>query len=72
MWVDEQNKMNAKKTLGYDRSCEEAWDTKHPDPRIDIKPPTKGQKRGTVITSEKDTHNQHMPYKNLSSILLIL
>ena len=32
-WVDEQNRMNAKKTLGYDKSREEARDTKHPDPR---------------------------------------
>ena len=26
VWVDEQNKMNAKKTLGYDKSCKEARD----------------------------------------------
>ena len=32
VWVDEQNRMNAKKTLGYDKSHEEARDTKHPDP----------------------------------------
>ena len=31
-WVDEQNRMNAKKTLGYDKSHKEARDTKHPDP----------------------------------------
>ena len=31
-WVDEQNRMNNEKTLGYDKSCEEARDTKHPDP----------------------------------------
>ena len=55
VWVDEQNRMNAKKTLGYDKSHEEARDTKHPDPQISIEPPTKSQKRGTVITSEKDT-----------------
>ena len=54
-WVDEQNRMNAKKTLGYDKSREEARDTMHPDPQISIEPPTKSQKRGTVITSEKDT-----------------
>ena len=27
----------------------------HPDPQIGIEPPTKCQKRGTVITSDKDT-----------------
>ena len=54
-WVDEQNRMNAKKTLGYDKSCEKARDTMQPDPQISIEPPTKSQKRGTVITSEKDT-----------------
>ena len=31
-WVDEQNRMNKEKTLGYDRSREEARDTMHPDP----------------------------------------
>ena len=54
-WVDEQNRMNKEKTLGHDRSCKEAKDTKHPDPRINIEPSTKSLKRGTVITSEKDT-----------------
>ena len=54
-WVDEQNRMNVKKTLGYDKSCEEARDTKHPDPQFSIEPSTKSLKRGTVITSEKDT-----------------
>ena len=47
--------MNTEKTLGNDKSHEEARDTKHPDPGISIEPPTKSQKRGTVITSEKDT-----------------
>ena len=47
--------MNTEKTLGYDKSCEEARDTMHPDPQISMEPPTKSQKRGTVITSEKDT-----------------
>ena len=47
--------MNKEKTLGYDRSHKEAKDTKHPDPRINIEPSTKSLKRGTVITSEKDT-----------------
>ena len=31
-WVDEQNRMNKEKTLGYGKSHEEARDTKHPDP----------------------------------------
>ena len=54
-WVDEQNRMNAKKTHSYDKSRKEARDTKHPDPQFNIKPSTKSLKRGTVITSEKDT-----------------
>ena len=53
-WVDEQNRMNKEKTLGYDKSHKEAKDTKHLDPRINIEPSTKSLKRGTVITSEKD------------------
>ena len=47
--------MNAKKTLGYDKSHEEARDTMHPDAQMGIEPRTKSQKRGTVITSEKYT-----------------
>ena len=39
----------------YDKSHEEARDTMHPDPQVDVKPPVKSQKRGTVVTSEKDT-----------------
>ena len=54
VWVDEQNRMNTEKTLGHDKSHEEARDTMHPDPQISIEPSTKSQKRGTVITSEKD------------------
>ena len=30
-------------------------DIKHPDPRVNIEPSTKSLKRGTVISSEKDT-----------------
>ena len=41
-WVDEQNRI---KTLGYDKSHEEARNTIHPDPQVDIKPPVKSQKR---------------------------
>ena len=71
-WVDEQNRMNKEKTLGYDKSREEARDTKHSDPQINIESSTKSLKRGTVISSEKGTHNQHVPYRNLSSTLLTL
>ena len=53
VWVDEQNRINTEKTLGYDKSHEEARDTMHPDPQVDVKLPVKSQKRGTVITSEK-------------------
>ena len=31
-WVDEQNRINTKKTLDYDKSHEEARDTMHLDP----------------------------------------
>ena len=54
-WVDEQNRINTKKTFVHDKSCEEARDTKHPDPQISIEPPVRSQKRSTVDTSEKDT-----------------
>ena len=54
-WVDEQDRINTEKTLGHDKSHKEARDTKHLNPQINIEPPTKSQKRGTVITSEKDT-----------------
>ena len=52
-WVDEQNRINTEKTLGYDKSHEEARNTMHPDPQISIEPPVKSPKRGTIITSEK-------------------
>ena len=55
VWVDDQNRMNTEKTLHHGKSHEEARDTMHPDPQVNIEPPTKSQKRGTVITSEKDT-----------------
>ena len=54
-WVDEQNRMDKEKTHGHDKSHKETKDTKHQDPRINIKPSTESLKRGTVITSEKDT-----------------
>ena len=53
-WVDEQNKINIEKTFGYDKSYEEARDTMHQDPQIDVEPPVKSQKRGTVVASEKE------------------
>ena len=55
VWVDEQNRINTEKTLGHDKSHGEARNTMHLDPQIKIEPPTKSQKRGTVVTSEKDT-----------------
>ena len=54
-WVDEQNRINTEKILGHDKSHEEARDTMYPHPQINVEPPTKSQKRGTVIISEKDT-----------------
>ena len=45
VWVDKQNKINKEKTLRYDKSYEEARDTMHPDPQIDIEPPAKSQKK---------------------------
>ena len=44
----------------------------HPDPQINIEPPTKSQKRGIVVTSEKEKRHPTtvtMPYRNLSSTL---
>ena len=53
-WVDEQNKINIEKTLGYDKSNEEARDTMHPDSQIDVEPPVKSQKKDTVVALEKE------------------
>ena len=53
VWVDEQNRIKTEKTLGYDKSHEEARDTMQPDPQIDVEPPVESQKRGTVVTSER-------------------
>ena len=53
-WVDEQNQINIEKTLGYDKSYEEARNTMHPDPQIDVEPPVKSQKKDTVVTLEKE------------------
>ena len=53
-WVDEQNRINTEKTLGYDKSHKEARDTMHLDPQIDVEHPVKSQKRGTVDGSEKE------------------
>ena len=54
VWVDEQNKINKQKTLWYDKSYEEAKDTMHPDPQINVESPVKSQKRSTIVTSEKE------------------
>ena len=43
-WVDEQNRINTEKTLGHDKSCEEARDTMHPDPQISIELPLEVRK----------------------------
>ena len=53
-WVDEQKKINTEKTLGYDKSHEEARDTMHPDPQIDVEPSVKSQKKETVVALEKE------------------
>ena len=56
-WVDEKNRINTGKTVGYDKSYEEVRDTMHSDPQIDVEPPVKSQKTGIVDASgkEKDT-----------------
>ena len=54
-WVDEQNRMNREKTLGYDRSGEDVRYIRQPDPPVNVEPSTKSLKGSTVITSEKDT-----------------
>ena len=43
--VDEQNKINIEKTLEYDRSYDEARNTMHPNPQLDIEPPVKSPKK---------------------------
>ena len=54
-WVDEQNKINIEKTLGYDRSYDEAMSIKHPNPQPDVEPLVKTPKRrDTAITLEKE------------------
>ena len=61
-----QNRINIEKTLGYDQSYEEARDTMHPDPLIDVEPPVKSQKRGTVVAfrkRKKRPYSCHMPYR---------
>ena len=40
-WVDEQNRMNAKKTLGYDKSCKEARIPSTQTPRLILNLPLK-------------------------------
>ena len=53
-WVDEQNKINIEKMLGYDRSYDEAKDTMHPGPQFDVEPPVKSQKKDTAVTLKKE------------------
>ena len=53
-WVDKQNKINIEKTFGYNKSHEEARDTMHPDPPIDVEPPVKSQRKDTVVASKKE------------------
>ena len=54
-WVDEQNKINIEKTLGYDRSYDEARSTMHLNPQPDVEPLVKSPKRkDTAITLEKE------------------
>ena len=62
VWVDEQNKINKQKTLGYDKSYEEAKDTMHLDPQADIQPPVKSQRRGTVVASEKEKDTSQLSH----------
>ena len=52
--VDEQNKINIEKTLGYDRSYDEARDTIHPNPQLDVEPPVKSQKKDTAVALGKE------------------
>ena len=72
-WVDEQNKINIEKTLGYDKSYG-TRDIIHPNPQSDVEPPIKSQKRiwQFLWKKKKMPHNRHMPYRNLLSILLTL
>ena len=50
-WVDEQNKINIGKTLGYDRSYDKAISTMHPSPQSDVEPLVKGPKRKDAATT---------------------
>ena len=52
--VDEQNKINIEKTLGYDRSYDEARDTMHPNPQLDVEPPVKSPKKDMAVPLEKE------------------
>ena len=53
-WVEEQSKINTEKTVGYDKSYEEARNIMHPDPHIGTEPPVKSQQKDTLITLEKE------------------
>ena len=53
-WVDEQNKINIEKTLGYDRSPDEARNTMHPNPQFDVEPPVKSPRKDMAVPLEKE------------------
>ena len=53
-WVDEQNKINIEKPLGYDRSHDEARNTRHPNPQLDVEPPVKSPKKDMAAPLEKE------------------
>ena len=53
-WVDEQNRINKEKRLRYDRTYDEARDSMHPDPQLDVEPPVKSQKERTTATLKKE------------------
>ena len=47
-------KINIEKTLGYDRSHDEARNTIHPKPQFDVEPPVKSAKKDTTVPLEKE------------------
>ena len=53
-WVDEQNKINKEKRLRYDKTYDEARDSMHPDPHLDVESPAKCKKEGTAATFKKE------------------
>ena len=53
-WVDEQNKINIKKMLGYNKTYERTRDIKHPNPQCDVEPPVKSPKEDMAVPLEKE------------------